>query len=317
MTDRTPKASVVIPARDAEDTLATQLRALAAQDYPGSFEVIVVDNGSRDATREVASSFHAVIPSLRVIDAGDVPGVSHARNVGILAARGDLLAFCDADDRVWPNWLRALATAAQDADLVTGFRDSTALNSPRQRAYRWGRDHFTPPTVVGYAFAHGSTMAVWRDTAIAVGGFSTCYPQAQDAEFGIRLQLQGHRLAATTEAMIDYRFRGATRDLWRQHLRYGRGAGRLAAAYADLGATPITWGQIVRAVAWLAVRVPTLATTARRRGIWLRNAASWLGRAQARLRYGGSAPYLRGPHAGLAQAARTLRAQARNEGASR
>ena len=317
MTNRMPQASVVIPARDAEDTLATQLQALAAQDFLQSFEVIVVDNGSRDATPEVAASFHATIPSLRVIDAGDVAGVSHARNVGILAARGDLLAFCDADDRVWPNWLRALATAAQDADLVTGFRDSAALNSPRQRAYRWNRDPSKPLTLAGYEFAPGATMAVWRDTAIAVGGFSTCYRQGEDAEFSIRLQLHGHSLAAATEAVIDYRFRGSTLDLWRQQVRYGRGAGKAAAAYADLGATPITWGQIVRAVGWLAVRVPTLATTARRRGIWLRNAGSWLGRAQARLRYGGSAPYLRGPHAGLAQAARTLRAQARDQGASK
>jgi cellulose synthase/poly-beta-1,6-N-acetylglucosamine synthase-like glycosyltransferase len=86
LTERIPlTVSVVIPARNAAWCLTEQLRALAAQDFDGTWEVVVSDNGSTDGTvalvRDLAASFP--VP-LRVVDASRRPGPAHARNEGAL-----------------------------------------------------------------------------------------------------------------------------------------------------------------------------------------------------------------------------------------
>src|SRR5688500_9296124 len=99
------RASVVVPVRDGAATIGEQLAALAQQDFPGSWEVVVADNGSRDGTADVVRSFRDRLPGLRLVDASARPGASHARNAGAAAATGEVLAFCDADDVVDPGWL--------------------------------------------------------------------------------------------------------------------------------------------------------------------------------------------------------------------
>ncbi len=112
-----PRASVIVPARDAAATLGATLAALARQDVGEPFEVIVVDDGSRDDTRAIATASGAVT---QVIDQpGAGPGA--ARNRGAAAATGEVLAFTDADCEPQPGWLRAgLAAIAAGADLVQG-----------------------------------------------------------------------------------------------------------------------------------------------------------------------------------------------------
>ena len=98
------------------------------QTYTGPWEVVVVDNGSTDASVQVVEAWRERIPGLRIVDASGARGLNHARNRGADAARGDLLAFADADDEAVPGWLESLATAAAFADLVGGALDGDALN---------------------------------------------------------------------------------------------------------------------------------------------------------------------------------------------
>jgi len=100
-----PAISLVIPAYNAERTLGRSLIALAAQRPPPT-EVIVVDNGSDDATADVARHFGATV--LRVEPAGLV---GRARNCGWDAARGDIVVFLDADALVGPDWADGLNRA--------------------------------------------------------------------------------------------------------------------------------------------------------------------------------------------------------------
>ena len=104
--------SVIVPARDAEATLGACLDGLAAQD--AEHEVIVVDDGSTDGTRALATRAGA-----RVIDGGG-RGPGAARDAGVAAARGDVLAFTDADCVPEPGWLRAGLAALERAELVQG-----------------------------------------------------------------------------------------------------------------------------------------------------------------------------------------------------
>ena len=103
----TPELSVVIPVRDAAATIEDQIDALLGQEWDRPWELVVVDNGSHDATQTIVERYADRDDRVRLVDASDRPGVAHCRNVGIRAARADAIAMCDADDVVAPGWLRA------------------------------------------------------------------------------------------------------------------------------------------------------------------------------------------------------------------
>ena len=121
---------MVVPAYNAAATLAEQLEALAAQQYDGDWEVVVVDNGSTDGTADLARRYAARSRRFTLVDGGPRRGHSAPRNAGAKAARGELLAYCDADDVVAPGWLQAMADAACHYDLIGGWLDAPVVVSP-------------------------------------------------------------------------------------------------------------------------------------------------------------------------------------------
>lgn len=110
------KFSVVIPVYNVEQYLPQCLESLLAQDYT-DFEVICVNDGSTDRSRELLSAWEIQFPQMRVIDRGN-GGLSAARNTGLDVATGDYVVFVDSDDWVEPTMLRRLAEEADDEDMV-------------------------------------------------------------------------------------------------------------------------------------------------------------------------------------------------------
>jgi cellulose synthase/poly-beta-1,6-N-acetylglucosamine synthase-like glycosyltransferase len=106
--------SVIVPARDAAATIGRTLAALSAQEGDVAYEVIVVDDGSSDATAAVAERSGA-----RVVR-GPRAGPARARNLGARQATGEAVAFTDADCLPTPGWLAAGVAALAAADLVQG-----------------------------------------------------------------------------------------------------------------------------------------------------------------------------------------------------
>ena len=231
---RIPKlVSVVVPSRNAGARLRSQLSALVDQSYAGETEVIVADNGSRDGSIEAARLWAHDRASVRIIEASRRRGPAAARNAGAGAARGDFLAFCDADDVVSDSWLRLLLETATDADVVGGRLEGARLNSEVvRRCYG-----LTDPAKLHLGFlptAAGSNLGVWVDVFNAVGGFDERTRTCEDVAFVWRAQLLGYTYRPS-EALVHKRFPTEALDTARRFFGYGKGAAWLYRQFASAG----------------------------------------------------------------------------------
>lgn len=126
------EVSVVVPAFNAAGTIERCLAALDAQDTSAPYEVIVVDSGTDGTAELVAQRF----PDVRVCRFPERKYAGHARNLAIPEARGDLLAFTDADCIPAPGWVEAVWRAHRDpAPVVGGVVDNANPESLVGRAY--------------------------------------------------------------------------------------------------------------------------------------------------------------------------------------
>lgn len=218
-----PVVSVVIPVRNGGDLFRVQLDALAAQEDAPAFEVIVSDNGSTDDTVTIARSYAGRL-DLRIVDSGDRPGVSHARNVGAKAARAAYVLFCDADDMVSPGWVRAMAEGLAVDDIVGGPLDPEQLSEPEALVRRATPPSDALPVSMRFLpYATGANMGVRSAVMAALGGFETAYQRGhEEVDFAWRAQLAGWTIGFVPDALLHYRLRGSLRDTMRQTFHYGR-----------------------------------------------------------------------------------------------
>jgi glycosyltransferase involved in cell wall biosynthesis len=268
-------ASVIIPAYNARETLDEQLEALAEQTYRGPWEVIVVDDASTDGTGEAARRWADRIP-IRVIAVSTNRGAAHAWNVGAAAAKGDFLAYCDADDRVAPRWLEALAESARDHDLVGGSMETEYFNPPEIREGRGLPVTTGQPVGEGFPpkLRHGGNLGVWREVVAWLGGWREDYRAGgEDLEFPWRAQLAGYRLGFAPEAVIHYRLRSDIRGFARQMFTYTKSYVRLYKEYRPAGLRHRPWREIVGGWIWIVVHAPDVVRGPARRLRWIRVAA--------------------------------------------
>lgn len=128
------KISVIIPAYNIEDLLGRCVESVVYQDYPKDFlEIIVVDDGSTDATGKVADELAARFENVTVIHKEN-GGSSSARNVGIRHASGEYIGFVDSDDYIDSRMYSALMSAAieYDADMIQISRDEISEDGTRR-----------------------------------------------------------------------------------------------------------------------------------------------------------------------------------------
>jgi O-antigen/teichoic acid export membrane protein/glycosyltransferase involved in cell wall biosynthesis len=278
--------SVVIPARNAAGVIGDQLESLARQRFDRPWEVVVVDNGSTDGTIDVARSFAGRL-RLRVVDASNRPGIGYARNRGVEAARGRLIAFCDADDAVSDRWLEAVARGLGRYGAVATPRDHDLLNAD------WVRDSRDPPTPNGYHenwyppyLPHTGTggMGIRRELHEAIGGFDESLSSCEDNDYCFRLQLDGVELGTVEGAVYHYRFKDTLGGMFRQAYWYSKDNARIQRMYRSRGVRPKRWTWAVKY--WPAL-LRTLPGAVTRRGrarlVWM---LGWeLGRLRGSLKY--------------------------------
>ncbi len=219
--DPAPRVSVVVCAYQAERTLAECLDSLRRLRYP-SFEVVVVDDGSTDGTRAIASRYDG----FRVI-AQENRGLSAARNAGILAATGEIVAFTDADCAVDPDWLTFLVRRLLSEDFAGVGGPNLPPPEEEWVAACVARAPGGPTHVLvtDQEAEHipGCNMAFWRERLLEVGLFDPVFRSAgDDVDLCWRLQNRGEKLGFAAAALVWHRRRHTVRAYLRQQGGYGQ-----------------------------------------------------------------------------------------------
>jgi glycosyltransferase involved in cell wall biosynthesis len=267
---------VIIPCRDEAATLGEQLDALAGQAWDGSWEVLVVDNRSKDATAVIASEHPGLAGRLRVVDASGADGVAYARRRGVEESRAAAVVFCDGDDVVARGWLAAMGDALRTHELVTGEIDLDELNEPDLAGTRGRRPPGAPPVFAGTVFLRGNNGGMSRAAWDELGGFDETFIGLEDIELSLRAAARGMLVHFTSAAVVHYRYRTSWPALWRQGRFYGESVPRLAVRCRQLGLSPPSRLAGWRSWAWLAVHLPLLPSR-RVRYRWVWTLASRLG----------------------------------------
>jgi len=273
--------SVVIPVRDMAALLPVQLDALRQQSHL-DFEVVVVDNGSRDDLKSVIDEWATRLPNLRAVPDQRI-GISIARNRGLREATNDLVLYCDADDRVGPGWVEAMARALQQYDIVAGARmigRGDGLHAPATPA-----PTSLPSFLDFLPFADGCGAGYRRSAVESVGGWDEVYFGGYgcvDVDLCWRMQLAGYTLGYAREAIVYKRERRALADSWRQSWSWGVRHAMLFRRFQRHG-MPRAGGP---SSLWRLVRkLPRLRSSIGRRK-WLNRLATTGGRFAGSLRYG-------------------------------
>jgi glycosyltransferase involved in cell wall biosynthesis len=199
--------SVVIPVRDGEEFLAETLAAIVGQSLPPD-EVIVVDDASSDRTAEIAESFGDPVRCLRKTTWGKAGA---ARNDGVAAARGELIALADGDDLPDPRWLELLRAAIEDqppADLAVGHMRLFVSGEEFDEADP-GRPGMVPPGIL-----------VRRSAFERVGPFATGYTFGEFIDWLSRARDAGIRERTIVPVVYNRRVHGGNMTI-RDRDQYG------------------------------------------------------------------------------------------------
>lgn len=215
-----PKVSVVVCSYNGARTLEACLTSLQQMDYP-DYEVILVDDGSTDSTPDIAKDFPRVI-TIRQKNLG----LSVARNVGMNAARGELIAYTDSDCMADKDWLYYLVGTLTQGDYMAvggpnisppaqSWAQACVASSPGQPSH----------VLIGDTEAEhipGCNMAFYKWALESIGGFDPEYRKAgDDVDVCWRLMEMGYRIGFSPSAVVWHHRRFTIRAYFNQQGGYG------------------------------------------------------------------------------------------------
>jgi biofilm PGA synthesis N-glycosyltransferase PgaC len=225
-----PGVSILVPCHNEERQLEETLGVLAAIDYP-EFEIVAINDGSKDRTGPMLDALAQQIPQLRVVHLARNQGKSSALNVGALLARHEMLVCIDGD---------ALLDSHAVTWLVRRFQSDAGIGALtgnpriRNRASLLGRlqvGEFSSivglvkraQTLYGRLFTISGVVCAFRKRALADAGWWAPGALTDDVEATWRIQLAGWRVVFEPKALCWILMPETLRGLWRQRLRWAEG----------------------------------------------------------------------------------------------
>jgi O-antigen biosynthesis protein len=230
--EEAPKISVVVCAYNAEPTMRDCLESLTKLSYP-RYEAIIVDDGSTDRTGAIADEY----PQFKIIHQANL-GLSAARNVGMTAATGDIIAYLDSDAVADPDWLTYLAWRFKRAEHVgvggpnlpppeEGWVANCVAASPGSPTHILLDDDTAE-------HIPGCNMAFRKDALAEIGGFDTTYTAAgDDVDICWRLQEHGYSIGFSPAAIVWHHRRKTVKSYLKQQMGYGKAEAMLLQKHPD------------------------------------------------------------------------------------
>lgn len=235
--------SIIIPTYNRKEELVDLLPSLSRQECPVPFEIIVVDDGSTDGTRELlknlAEDWKGRLRFLEQNRAG--PGT--ARNLGIKHANGDILVFVDSDCIAPRGWLYNLISVFTNPQI--GAAGGPELAPTNDRLF-WKCQTYVMTALLttgglrgrkgkklGVYYPRGFNIAVRKHVADAVGGFTKRF-HGEDILFGLKVKQMGYILKYVPDAAMYHRRRSTLSGYFRQLYRMGKTRVEMAFLYKSL-----------------------------------------------------------------------------------
>jgi O-antigen biosynthesis protein len=226
-----PRVSVIVCCYNGGTTLASCLESLSSLDYP-DYEVVLVDDGSTDDTRSIAARF----PGVRTIHQEN-QGLSAARNAGLTAATGSLIAYTDADCMADPDWLTFLAAQFERTGAAAVGGPNLAPYAGRMAACVAAAPGQPMHVLESDQVAEhipGCNMAFRREALLAINGFDTQFRKAgDDVDICWRLQAAGYWISFAPAATVWHHRRQTPRAYLRQQAGYGEAEALLRFKHPD------------------------------------------------------------------------------------
>ncbi len=223
-----PYFSIIVPTYNRPAQLATCLKSLVELEYQRDrFEVIVVDDGSKESLYSVVRPFSKEITVKLVSQLNAGPAA--ARNTGVKHAKGEYIAFTDDDCRPAHDWLQQLAAHFGAAkNHAIGGKIINALihnlySSASQLHVDYLYEYYNADPQKARFFSTGN-FAVPAKIFDAVGGFDHSLITGEDREFCDRLLDYGYSMRYASEVVVHQAHTLTLRSFWLQHYNYGQGA---------------------------------------------------------------------------------------------
>jgi len=224
------KVSILMPARNEEKYMGSCLESILGNDYPhAQLEILVIDGVSTDRTREIVQSYGRRYPFIRLLK-NPRRVIPAALNIGIRAARGEIIVRMDAHTTYAPDYIRQAVEALETsgATMVGGVQ-KPAGDTPVTRAIASAT---SSPFGVGNSYYHYGTETRWvedsvylgtwrKQTLTKLGGFNEKWLINEDSELNHRLREAGGKILLSADLRSTYHVRSSLRALARQYFRYG------------------------------------------------------------------------------------------------
>ncbi len=216
--------SIVTTVRNEARNIAALLDSLVIQEPP--IEILVVDAGSEDATREVVQQYEKRYDFVHLHVKGGTRGAG--RNYGIAKSRGEAVSFIDGDAIANPFWIHELREGLRTADVVAG--------RSIQIGYRPFEDLERVELFVrGVDVTYPSSNLAYRKKVLEqIGGFDEWMVTAEDIDLNLRAVLAGHPIRFSAGAIIYHRTRDSYFDFVRQAFWNGVGRKQLTLKHGAL-----------------------------------------------------------------------------------
>ncbi|MDQ3739746.1 MAG: glycosyltransferase family 2 protein, partial [Actinomycetota bacterium] len=285
-----PAVSVLVPVLNEERHLEQALTLMRAQEVPGDLEILVIDGGSTDRSREILDRVSAEDPRVRVLD-NPARRTPNALNIGLRAARGRYVARMDAH-----TWYPADYLARGVERLGRG--DVAHVSGPQvaEGEGPWSRRIAlalrTPMGIGGARFrsaveeveVDSGFTGVWeRSTVVRHGGWDEGWPVNQDGELAARIRAGGGRIVCLPEMAAKYVPRDSLKALGRQYWRYGQYRAKTSARHpASMRRSHVLPPALVLAAAATVPPTPLRSLSRGVLGAWVAAAVATSAREAAR-----------------------------------